>query len=150
MMFRLGIFLLIAAAWGCERFQPPSGEYTASHPQLIALALPELAASNQPGTTEALAHLELALSDVVRCLEMDDLEIAMVYQPQIQVHYLGDTHSFGFADPAAQDATVAVVLVATDRPPVGVYPQMGSRSLHRSLRDAVADYFGKERCRIER
>jgi hypothetical protein len=150
MMLRLGTLLLITAAWGCEPLQPPASEYTASHPQMIAFARPELAASEHPGSTEALAHLELALSDTVRCLEMDELEIAMVYQPEIEVRYSGDTHSFGFEDAAAQDAGVAVVLVATDRPPMAVYGPTGARSLHQSLREAVATYYGKERCRIER
>jgi hypothetical protein len=149
-MLRLGIGLVVLMASGCERMHPPGGEYAASHPQLVAFVQPELAASNLPGSSEALAELELALSDTVRCLEMDELGVSVIYQPKVDVRYADATHSFGFEDEEAQDAVVGVVLIAPGRPPMGVYSGMGASFFQQRLRDAAAGYFGKEQCRLER
>ena len=149
-MLRLGIGLVVLMASGCERMHPPGGEYTASHPQLIAFAQPELAASDLPGSSEALAELELALSDTVRCLEMDELGVSVIYQPKVDVRYADATHSFDFEGEEARDAVVGVVLVSPDRPPMAVYAGMGASFFQQRLRDAAAGYFSKEQCRLER
>ena len=146
---RVAIVWWVALLCGCGPVQSPTGAFESSHPQLIAFARPDLAASDQPGSSEALASLELALSDTVRCLEMDELGVSVVYQSQVEVSHSGETHTFAL-EGGGQEGVVGIVLVAPDRPPEAVNPEASLGSLQRGLRDAAASYFGKEQCRVQR
>ena len=99
------------------------------------------------GASEALAHLQFALSDVAKCLEPISPEIRLELARHLTFEINGDVTSIEL--PRERERSFGAYLLKPGASPRAVYAPVGPSALQQLLPDAAAEYFGVAGCRFE-
>ena len=136
----------LLAVLGCHSVAPRVESLSGPAVVGIFAAIPEDEIADEPGGSEALAHLQFAVADTRDCLAIPDLTARIVFGDSVTLVSDGATHDVKLRGGASYD--IARVLFRADAEPVVVYGPVGPSSLQVLLPNAAAEYFSEPRCRV--